>query len=999
MIRSFANSHSFACRAASFGAAVLAAALLASCGSPAGKAAGPSRYVDPMIGTGGHGHVFPGPTVPSGMVQLSPDTKTRDWDWCSGYNYSSKTIMGFSHTHLSGTGCGDYGDILFMPTVGAVRTEAGPEDKPEEGYRSPFSHANEHAEPGYYRVKLDKGGITAELTATARCGLHKYIFPASDKANVIIDLEHGISNRCLDGRIEIKGDRRVEGVRRATGWAADRSIYFAAEFSKPFESFGTAAGTTVAKGARTAEGNAVKAFLTFSTRRGEAVMARVGISAVSLEGARKNLETEMPDFDFDKYRRSAREAWDHELGRIRVQGGSEADTRTFYTALYHFMSVPNVFQDVDGLYYGLDHKIHKAEGFTNYTVFSLWDTFRAAHPLYTIIRPDLAQAFVQTLVQGYKEGGLLPVWPLWGNETNCMIGYHSVPVIFDAWMKGLRGFDAGAAFEAMKHSAEADNRDLDYYRKLGFIPSDRGEEPVSKTIELSYDDWCIAQMAKGLGRTADYDKFNQRSLFYRNVFDPGTGFMRGRTADGRFYEPFDPFAISGQYTEANAWQYSLAVLQDPAGLLKLYGGQKGLAAKLDALFSAPSKTTGRVQPDVTGLIGQDVHGNEPSHHLAYLYDHAGEPWKAQNMVREIMTRMYSDKVDGLCGNEDCGQMSAWYALSALGFYPVTPGQNAYAIGSPIFEKAEIDVGGGRKFTIEAHGTSNKARYIRSAALDGQKFDRVWLTHGELMKGGVLSFEMSEQPNESWGRDASGLLAMAPDDSVVSAPLIESSGEVFHDRTTIKLSSPTPGIEIRYTLDGSEPGPASPLYAGELSIDKAGMLKAAAFRGQKRSLTVSARFYKSKCPAAVYTHPFSAHYNGGGPMALTDGREGSNDSTCGLWQGFEGDDLEAVIDLGSVRPIRQVSAGFLQNTDRYIFFPASVVFSVSNDGRTFVKAAEIINAIDPRTEPTTVRRFVSDTTGFSGRFLKVTARNIGVCPPWHSGAGGKAWIFVDEVKAD
>jgi len=984
---------------AAFAAALASVLFLAGCAGRSGGADDLARFVDPMIGTGGHGHTFPGATLPFGMVQLSPDQRRSGWDWCSGYHYSSKTIMGFSHTHLSGTGAADYGDILFMPTVGEVKLEPGPEDDPAQGYRSFFSHERELAEPGYYRVRLDSYGVEAELTATARCGLHRYTFPASEAANVIIDLEHGIANTCTGGRLDIIGSDRVEGMRRSHGWAADRFVYFAAEFSRPFSSFGTASDGVVSPGRRSAEGPKVKAFFTFRARKGESVVVKVGISAVSLEGARRNLEAEAPGFDFDGARRAARQAWNRELGRLRVEGGSKREKRIFYTALYHALIAPNVFQDVNGAYFGMDHRVHRAEGFTNYTVFSLWDTFRALHPLMTVIDPDRAQDFVRSLVQAYRESGLLPVWTLWGNETHTMIGYHSVPVIVDAWMKGLRGFDEGTAYEAMKHSAGLDWQGLDHYKRLGFIPADKDDGPVSKTLEYAYDDWCVARMAAGLGRPDDFRDFNQRSLFYRNVFDPSTGFMRGRMSDGKWIEPFDPFAVSGQYTEANAWQYSFFTPHDPAGLIKLHGGREKFATALDALFGAPTTLAGREQPDVTGLIGQAAHGNEPSHHVAYLYDHAGKPWKAQELARRIMKELYGDGPDGLCGNEDCGQMSAWYVFSALGFYPVTPGQNTYALGSPLFRRATIGVGPGRKFVIEAAGNSDRNRYIRSATLNGLPFDRVWLTHDEVMRGGLLRLEMSAAAEPGWGRDNSGLFAMAPDDDIVPMPMIESSGEVFFDRAEVKLTCAAPAAEVRCTLDGTEPGPGSPLYSRPVMITRPCVLKAAAFLEGKRSMTVAAPFIRSKYPPAVYAHPFAAQYNGGGAMALTDGRTGGADYRSGRWQGFEGHDLEAVIDLGKVRRINKVSAGFLQDIAVWIFFPERVEFSVSADGRTFSAPVAVANEVDPRRESHAVRRFAADLGGLRGRYLKVRAVNIGVCPAWHRGAGGKAWVFADEVELE
>ena len=719
-----------------------------------------TKYVNPMIGTAKHGHVFPGATMPFGMVQVSPDERTSGWDWSSGYNYASKTIIGFSHTHLSGTGAQDYGDILFMPTVGKVVVDPGARTDPASGYRAWFSHSSEISEPGYYSVLLSRYDIRVDLTATDRCGMHKYIYPASDSSNVIIDLQHGIGNNCIGGWVKIIGNRWIEGMRHSTGWAKNRYVYFVSEFSKPFYKFGTALGNNITPGNRSAEGDSVKAYVTFKTSKGEAILARVAISAVSLDGAKKNLATEMPDFNFNKYREAAHRAWNKALRVIRVQGGTHADKVTFYTALYHTMMAPNLFEDVDGRYYGMDHKIHVAKGFTNYTVFSLWDVFRAEMPLMTLIEPRRDEDFVNSILHEYKQQGFLPFWPLAGNETFCMLGIPSVPVIFDAYMKGLRNFNADTALAAMVHSADLDWQGLKYYNYDGYIPANQ-DASVSRTMEYAYDDWCIAQFAKKLGYMNEYKEFDKRSLFYRNVFNKSTGFVRGKLANGKWVTPFDPFALDKEYTEANAWQYTFFVPEDIGGLIKLYGGKKKFAAKLDSLFSAPTKLIGHFDPDITGMIGQDAQGDEQSHHVGYLYDYAGMPWKTQNIVRAIMTKLYTDSLDGLCGNDDCGQMSAWYVFSALGFYPVTPGQNVYAIGAPLFRKATIDLPYGRKFTVIANGVSDVNKYIQSAWLNGKRYDHDYLTQSEIALGGVLKFNMSSKPNKHWGVDNAGLFVMAP----------------------------------------------------------------------------------------------------------------------------------------------------------------------------------------------------------------------------------------------
>ena len=962
-----------------------------------------TRCVDPMIGTAQHGHVFPGTTLPFGMVQLSPDEEVTGWDWCSGYNYSSKTIMGFSHTHLSGTGAMDYGDILFMPTVGKVIVDPGTDENPDSGYRSWFSHSNERASAGFYSVYLDRYRIKVELTATVRCGLQKYAFPKSDSSNVVIDLQHGIGNTCTGSWIKIVGNRWVEGMRRSHGWANDRYIYFAAQFSKPFRSFGVASGDSIMAGKRNLDGDSVKAFLTFSTKDNKAISVRVGISAVSLDGARKNLAAEMPDFNFEKYYNNARRTWNNVLSKIRVDGGTESERQTFYTALYHSMMHPNIFQDVDGKYIGMDHKIHTAKNFVNYTVFSLWDTFRAFHPLMTIIDPKRDVDFVRTLLEKYGEAGLLPVWELAGNETYTMIGYPSIPVIFDAYTKGLlserkSGFDLDTVLAAMEHSADMDWQGLKYYKERGFIPADKENESVSKTLEYAYEDWCIAQFAKQIGKMYDYRQFNQRSLFYQNVFDSSTGFMRGKLSDGKWYTPFDPNSVSGNYTEANAWQYSFFVPQDIGGLIRLYGGKEKFADKLDSLFSEASQITGRYQPDITGMVGQDAQGNEPSHHVPYLYDYAGEPWKTQRVVREIMSRWYTDKVDGLCGNDDCGQMSAWYVLSAMGFYPVTPGQNTFAIGSPIFDSATIELGNSKKFVIKAENASDENIYVQSAKLNGKPYNLAYLTYSDINGGCELDFVMSNKPNEKWGTDNPGLFVMAPYHDVVPMPEIESSGGIFYDSAQVTLSCSNHAVQIHYTLNGSEPDSESPVYKKPITIRSECTLKAAAFLdNSKTSMISSAHFVKSLYPPATYKYPFAEKYTGGGAMALTDGRSGTTNYETGEWQGFEGNDLDVVIDLTKEKKINEVSTGFLQDTGVWVFLPEYVDYFVSQDGKDFKKVAEIKNEVDPQKQNLLVKNFMANLGGMEARYLRVFAKNIGVCPPWHVGAGGKAWVFVDEVS--
>ncbi|MBM3405642.1 MAG: glycoside hydrolase family 92 protein, partial [Bacteroidetes bacterium] len=626
-----------------------------------------TKYVDPFIGTGGHGHTYPGACMPFGMVQLSPDTRLEGWDGCSGYHYSDSVIYGFSHTHLSGTGASDYGDILFMPTTGKVILDNGYKKSYDSGYCSMFSHANEQARPGFYHVKLDKYQVDVDLTVTRRAGFHKYTFPKTAEANIIIDLVH--RDQVLDASLEMVSDTEVAGFRRSRHWASDQRIYFVARFSRPFKSSGISRNDTLLDGIKTAAGKSVKGFLRFESQGNDPLLVKVGISAVSIEGARKNLEAEIPGWDFEKVIADANVAWNKELGKIQVEGGNREQIRAFYTSLYHAMLAPNLFMDVDGQYLGRDLLPHQADGFDYYTVFSLWDTYRAAHPLYTILDQKRTVDFIQTFIRQYEEGGLLPVWELGANETWCMIGYHAVPVIADAYMKGIRDYDAEKAFEACLNSARKDHLGLASYKKYGYIQGFDEGESVSKTLEYAYDDWTIAQMAQQMGRQAEYEEFIQRAQYYKNVYDPTTGFMRAKM-NGTWFTPFDPFEVNFNYTEANSWQYSFYVPQDVSGLIRYMGGDDAFADRLDKLFTASTQTTGLDQADITGLIGQYAHGNEPSHHMAYLYAYAGKAWETQRVTRKIMDSQYSDQHDGLCGNEDCGQMSAWYVLSAMGFYPV-----------------------------------------------------------------------------------------------------------------------------------------------------------------------------------------------------------------------------------------------------------------------------------------------------------------------------------------
>ena len=722
-----------------------------------------TRYADPMVGTGGHGHTFPGAVLPFGMVQLSPDTRLGGWDGCSGYHYSDSMIYGFSHTHLSGTGCLDYGDILLMPTIGNIELK-------HKAYRSSFSHKNEKATPGYYSVILDKSHIKAELTVSKRTGWHKYTFPKSDQANIILDMNH--RDKVVDAEIHITGDHEITGHRCSTSWADRQQIYFVIQFSKSFKKSGIYKNGILSDKTNNGKGTILRSYVSFDTEEGESIYVKVGISAVSIEGARKNLEADPAGWDFDKVAHDAKAEWNKELSKIEIESSDSSVMRTFYSAMYHAMTSPYLFQDADGKYRGQDMQIHETKNFEMYTVFSIWDTYRALHPLLALIDRKRTSDFINTFIAQYQQGGILPVWELGGRETSCMIGYHSVSVINDAAQKGIGGFDLNTAYDAMKRSATVTHHELYKYRphrsgleiislfryahgwndyqKHGYIHRLRGIQSVSKTLEYSYDDWCIAQMAKRLGKMDDYQFFSKRAQGYKHHLDTVSGFMLARSKN--FVKHFDPAEVNWNYVEGNAWQWSFYVPQDISGQMTLLGSKERLSRMLDSLFTASSALHGQKQVDVSGLIGQYAHGNEPSHQIAYEYDYSGQPWKTQAMIRRIMTELYRDQPDGLEGNDDCGQMSAWYIFSALGFYTVCPGSDQYAIGSPIVDKAIMHFENGKQLTIHVNNNGKGNAYIKSAKLNGSDHNKCYLTYKDISQGGDLEFNMTNKPNQDWGTE-------------------------------------------------------------------------------------------------------------------------------------------------------------------------------------------------------------------------------------------------------
>ena len=724
-----------------------------------------TQYVNVFIGTGGHGHTYPGAVVPHGAIQPSPDTRIYGWDACSGYYYNDSTINGFSHTHLSGTGCCDLGDVLIMPTVGEQDITQEEERGQTKAYASAFSHEREKAEPGYYSVMLDRYGIQAEITSTTRGAIHRWTFPKTEDAGVIVDLDYSLDDQTNIGmQLEVISDTEVVGHKMTKFWAFDQYINFYAKFSKPFTY--TIVDDTVTVGDKQKPRR--KALLKFAgTEEGEVIYAKVGVSAVDIDGAKNNVLSEIPEWDFDGVKAAAHQRWSEYLAKIDIETG-DADHRTiFYTALYHAGLQPYTFTDADGRYYGMDMKVHQGDAEKPvYTIFSTWDTFRAWHPLQTIIAPEFNGELVKSLLLKAREGGILPMWELCSNYTGCMIGYHSVPIIADAYIKGYRDIDINEAYKAMRRTAEYDttgiiapkavaailmNQAKYWKNKVGYVPCDKDNEAVAKALEFAYNDWCIAQIAKEVGDTAGVALYENFAKAYKIYYDPEVGYMRGKDSEGKWRTPFDPARSthrSDDYCEGNAWQWSWFVPHDPEGLMELVGGKDVFLSKLDALFAASSEITGEsVSADISGLIGQYAHGNEPSHHIIHFYNYAGQPWKTQELIDQVLYTLYFNNDNGLSGNEDCGQMSAWYILNAMGFYQVCPGKPVYSIGRPLYDKVTINLTNGKKFVIEAINNSRENKYIQSMELNGKALTEPFFTHDDIMQGGKLVFTMGNTPKK------------------------------------------------------------------------------------------------------------------------------------------------------------------------------------------------------------------------------------------------------------
>ena len=806
------------------------AVLLAACTS---QKENPVDFIDPFIGTGFHGHTYPGATVPFGAVQLSPDTRAGNWDACAGYHYDDSTLTGFSHTHLSGTGCIDLGDLLIRPTTQTVDPSRQPMYAP-----AAFRHEDEKAEAGYYAVLLHEEGIRAELTATAHTGVHRYTFPKESTPTIIVDLKHSLDNEHIyESSLQVVNPHEMTGMRNTRGWSDNQRIYFVIQCSQPFEKATLVSNQKALEG-KEAEGTDLQALLKFKDHTSEPIVMKVGLSIVSVENARENLQAEVEGFDFDAVKQAAYHTWNDAVSAIKVEGGTEEQKTNFYTALYHSMVVPNVVSDVNGQYRRHDQTIGQLpQGAVQYSTFSLWDTFRAWNPMMTLIDTTLVTNMIHSFLHIYDASGELPLWPLSAGETGTMIGYHSASVIADAYMKGIRGFDAEKALEALVVSSEKNQKGADYYISKGFIPSNIKKESISCLLEFAYDDWCIAQLAQALGKQEIYDTYIRRSQQYLNVFDGATRFFRPKRMDGNWETPFNPNEVGRAYTEATAWQYRFFVPHDVNGMVQLFGGKEAFTSALDDIFHTDAQVDGDLV-DITGLIGQYAHGNEPSHHIAYLYNYIGQPWKTQAMTRRLLDEMYAPTPEGIVGNEDCGQMSAWYILSSLGLYAVCPGSNEFTFTTPLFEKATLQLANGKTLTITANHPE-KNLYIDKVELNGKEIETNFVTYEQLMGGGELHFSLTDQPNRKRGVTADSAPYSFTKEAVVSIPYVDKDLNLFMDSVTVNLATATAGATVHYTLDGSEPTQQSPVFNAPLVLKNTTQINAKAFKdGFQPSSTLS-----------------------------------------------------------------------------------------------------------------------------------------------------------------
>ncbi len=949
------------------------------------------QLVNPFIGTDGHGHTFPGALLPFGMVQLSPDTRIDgSWDGCGGYHYSDSIIYGFSHTHLSGTGVSDWGDILVMPS----NENKGNNNR---AYFNGFKHQNEKAHAGFYSVTLNNG-ITTNLTATLRTGIHEYHFPGT-KGFVFIDLLH--RDKTIDCYLELVDSFTVKGYRKSEAWAKEQHCYFTMKSSKKILKLEAKQGFSYQQKKDFEKKKIIEnALLEFDNSDRKALVLKIGISGTDNEGSSLNLEKEAPHWDFERYRSSAENEWNKQLNKITVQETDVNKEKIFYTALYHCSIHPSLDMDIDGRYRGRDNLIHKAEGYSHYNVFSLWDTYRALHPLLTLIDQKRTVDFIKTFYQQFTEGKKLPVWELSSNETNCMIGYHSVSVITDAYVKGIKSFDTLALYGAMLDASKTKEFGIDKFWQKAFLEINDESESVSKSLEYAYDNWCIATMGKRMNQKNDLAKLFQTSQAYKNLFDASTGFMRPRI-NGNWLSPFLPNEINNHYTEGNSWHYSFYVPHDLSGLILLHGGRYKLEAKLDAMFNASPTTVGRTQVDVTGLMGQYAHGNEPSHHVPFLYHYTGKAYKTTERVHKILNEFYSNSPDGLIGNDDCGQMSAWYVLASLGMYQVCPGDPHFVIFQPLYQKAKFEFENGNKLIIE---NPNKEKTVSALLLNNKRIENSYLEFNQLTAGGNLTYEYTAKTNV---QNKFGVGNNAPNTKVSESPLIPTPivsyrNKTFNSSMSVQLKPiNSKGLSISYSTNNQIPTRKGKIYTKPFYISNTTFLRARAYSKTDSSEMATAALYKLNTKYIVKLQSIpNKQYSAEGGKSLVDEIYGDTDWRKGDWLGFQGQDLEVIVEIKNPEVVNKISANFLQDTRSWIVFPKKVTFLASNDGINFQNLGSVENSVPADDYDAQVRKF---NFGISParkiKFIKIIAQNFGKLPEWHDGKGYEAFIFTDEISID
>ncbi len=945
-----------------------------------------AQTVNPFIGTDGTGHTFPGATSPFGMVQLSPDTRLDGWEGTAGYYYKDKFIYGFSHTHLSGTGIADYCDILFMPGTGKLSWNNG--DKEKRGYKSAFDHSSEKAFAGYYSVQLSDPKVKAELTTTTRTGYHRYTWENPKKKWLIIDLVH--RDEVIESFIEPIGSNAVRGYRRSKSWANNQVVYFYAEFNQSFKIV-TQNGESIVQG-KGGLGKSIKSILTFEDQKNAQIVSRVGISMTSLEGAQKNLIAEQQGFDFDNVVANATAAWEKELSKIEIESTNLSQRSVFYTALYHTFIAPNILSDVDGSYLGMDAKIHIEPNHHQYTVFSLWDTFRALHPLFTIVQQKRTTDFINTMLRQYQQSGRLPVWELAANETNCMIGYHAVSVISDAYSKNIGGFDKTLAIEAMMSASKSSKFGIKEYIKNGFIPANEDDQSVSKTLEYAYNDWCIAEMAKGMNMMLDFDEFDKRSNSWVNLFDFSTGFFRPKI-NNAFVTDFNPLEVTHSFTEANAFQYSLFVPHDIPTFEKYLqlGPKLKLEEAIDRVFETKTPFFGKETPDISGLIGQYAHGNEPSQHNAWMYNRVGNVEKCIKYVHQIIDSFYTDKPDGLIGNDDCGQMSAWYVMSALGFYQINPGAPIYDLAYPKFNRSKIHLENGNTFTIWADSKSNIFQPTFKNGNDEHLLPFKTLHHQQILDGGTVDFRLSKEsylPVKSFGAIKNAW----------PLPAWEAVNTTFKNAITLKpqRSLLHKGCYYYYQINN---GPYKTLNDSLILDTTCAVSMHYVTPLGDRSETVTSIFYKLRSDINIkYKYPAHKSFAADGDFSLFDGLRGTQNWRKGNWQGFYGTDFDAVVDFENQRVIKSVTVNYLQEEGSWIFSPLSIEIYTSTDGINFntpiiVKTEHLLNHRDDEIKE------VAIPINQNCKSIRIRAVSPIKCRKGHPGAGKDAFIFIDEIEID